>query len=65
LKLPDKVLDMEIYSRFGNRQFIGNLLVAMAVAYQSENLKLSDRQRLLPQMLGNARSDDGSNNSSS
>ena len=38
LKLVNDVLDVEVYGRLGNREFIRNLLVAISIADQFENL---------------------------
>jgi len=37
LKLVNDILDVEVYGRLGNRELIGNLLVAISVADQFEN----------------------------
>src|SRR5262249_17518957 len=38
LKLVHDILDVEVYGGLGNRELIGNLLVAISVADQFENL---------------------------
>jgi hypothetical protein len=54
-KLVDKILDMEVDGRFGDPQLIGDLLIALAVANQPENLELSFRKIIVGDMFGETR----------
>ncbi len=38
---------MEVHRGFGNPQFVGDLLIAMAVAYQPEHIQFASRQVFL------------------
>ena len=44
LQLVHDVLDVEVYSCFGNGKLIRNLLVAIPVANEAQDLKLSQRK---------------------
>ena len=51
-KLVDKILDMEVDGRFGECELICDLLVAIAIANQPQNLELSVRKIIVTQMFG-------------
>ena len=53
-KLVNKILDMEVDGRFGDRQPIGDLLVSIAIANQPKNLELAFRRIIVSEMFGEA-----------
>jgi hypothetical protein len=51
-ELVDQVLDVEVDRGLRNPQVIGDLFIAMPVAYQPQDVKFASGQRRLTQVLG-------------